>query len=121
VIAFCTDMPALYADSDLVIARAGAMTVSEVAATGLPAIFIPLPHAADNHQFHNAMALAARGGVEIIEQDECEAGALAEHVARTLFDRERLQSMSRAAAGLLPENGENRLLRVLQPWLEAPA
>ncbi len=118
---FCADMPTLYRKTDLLLTRAGAMTVSEVAAAGIPAIFIPLPHAADAHQWHNAQALVARGAARVIEQRECDPGMLAAQIARLLFDTEGLRRMSRAARVLRPQNGEERLLGLLSRWLEVPA
>ncbi|MCK5871914.1 MAG: undecaprenyldiphospho-muramoylpentapeptide beta-N-acetylglucosaminyltransferase [Methylococcales bacterium] len=70
VFAFIDDMPAVYQWADLVICRAGAMTVSEVSACGLPAIFIPLPHAIDDHQSANARYLADDHAALLLPQQE---------------------------------------------------
>jgi len=121
VIEFCDDMPALYAKGDLMVARAGAMTVSEAAAVGMPAIFIPLPHAADNHQFFNARTLACPGAAVVVEQDQCDVDTLAGHIERLMFDTGHLEKMSRAAVKSVPENGGARLLAMLERWLGAPA
>ncbi len=68
LIEYIDDMDSAYANADLVIGRAGALTVSEIASVGLSAIFIPLPHAVDNHQFLNAVFLQSVGAARIIEQ-----------------------------------------------------
>lgn len=68
VVAFIDDMASSYQWADLIICRAGAMTVSEVAAAGLPAIFIPLPHAIDDHQTANAKYLTDAGAGILIAQ-----------------------------------------------------
>ena len=70
VLKFIEDMPAAYQWADLLICRSGAMTVSEVAAAGLPAIFVPLPHAIDDHQTANARYLTdANAGVMLLQKD----------------------------------------------------
>ncbi len=74
---FIEDMREAYAEADLVICRAGAMTVAEVAAVGVAALFIPFPHAVDNHQTHNAAFLAERQAAYILQQSELSAATLA--------------------------------------------
>ena len=65
---FIDDMPAAYAAADLVIARAGAMTLAELAILGKPALLIPLPTAADDHQSKNAAAFADAGAARVLPQ-----------------------------------------------------
>lgn len=74
---FIEDMAEAYAWADLVICRAGAMTVAEVAVVGVAALFIPLPHAIDDHQTANARYLSECGGAWLMPQDELHAAALA--------------------------------------------
>jgi len=121
VLDFCSDMPALYAGADLMLARSGAMSVCEAAAVGLPSIFVPLPHAADNHQFFNATSLVAAGGAELIEQHSLSAGRLAGVIGELLFDAVRLKKMSDAAGRAQPADSEDRMLTVLGRWLEVTA
>ena len=123
VLEFRDDMAGLYAEGDLLLARSGAMTVSEAAAVGMPAVFAPLPHAADHHQHANARVLADRGAAVMLDQDETDADQLAETLDALLFDPRRLERMSRASRGVLPDDGEARMLRMLGLWLgrEAPA
>jgi len=121
VIGFCRDMPSLYASGDLLIARAGAMTVTEAAAVGLPSLFIPLPHAADNHQYHNAMALAGCKAAEILEERHLSASVLASRIEALLFDRSCLEAMSRAARYAMPADATARQLGILANWLEGAA
>jgi len=118
VLDFCRDMPALYATADRMLARSGAMTVCEAAAVGLPCIFVPLPHAADNHQFHNAASLVAAGGALLIEQQGIIPGRLAGVLGELLFDPRRLETMSKAARSAQPADSEARMLGVLGTWLE---
>lgn len=82
--------------ADLVICRAGATTLAELAATGRPAVIVPLPTATDDHQRRNAGALAGAGAAIAIEQHELGGGRLAALVAGLLGDPERRQRMSAA-------------------------
>ena len=101
---FIDDMAAAYDWADLVICRAGALTVSEVAIAGLPAVFIPLPHAIDDHQTKNANWLATRGAALIEPQSTLTAEHLAAVLSSLLEDQQRLMDMGEAARALsLPE------------------
>nr|WP_300999868.1 undecaprenyldiphospho-muramoylpentapeptide beta-N-acetylglucosaminyltransferase [Halomonas sp.] len=93
---FIDDMAKAYEWADLVVCRAGALTVSEVAAAAKPALFIPLPHAVDDHQTANARALVAAGAAQLIPQQEMTAAALAQSLA-TLLDPDTLATMARQA------------------------
>ncbi|MGM0786506.1 MAG: UDP-N-acetylglucosamine--N-acetylmuramyl-(pentapeptide) pyrophosphoryl-undecaprenol N-acetylglucosamine transferase, partial [Thermodesulfobacteriota bacterium] len=77
VSAFFNDMESVYKQADLAVCRAGASTVAEIAAVGLPAIFVPFPHAADDHQAANAEALESAGAAEIIYEKELTGRELA--------------------------------------------
>ena len=94
VSAFITDMVAAYKWADLVICRAGAMTISEIAAIGVPAIFIPLPSAIDDHQTANAHYLTDAGAGLLLKQDNLCPITLAEHIYEAL---KKLDVMSIAA------------------------
>ncbi len=91
---FIDDMVAAYQWADLVICRAGAMTVSEVAAMGIPAIFIPLPSAIDDHQTANAHYLTDAGAGLLLMQNDLNPVTLAEHITEAL---KKLPVMSIAA------------------------
>jgi len=117
VIGFCDEMPALYNRGDLLIARSGAMTVGEAAACGMPSIFVPLPHAADHHQFYNAKAMSDKEAAIIIEQSQCSSIELSEKLKGLLFDPERLTRMSRAASGVAAGDAKQRQLEVLARYL----
>jgi UDP-N-acetylglucosamine--N-acetylmuramyl-(pentapeptide) pyrophosphoryl-undecaprenol N-acetylglucosamine transferase len=94
-LAFIDDMAARYAAADLLICRAGASTIAELAAAGVPAVLIPFPYAVDDHQTHNARFLSERGGAVLIPQPELTPQKLAELLAQ--LDRAKLLSMARAA------------------------
>jgi len=100
VIAFIDDMPQVYQWADLVICRAGAMTISEVAACGLPAIFIPLPHAIDDHQSANAHYLADDKAALILIQKKLTAENLANAITHISNNLESMAIMSKKKARL---------------------
>ena len=100
VFKFIEDMPAAFARADLVVCRSGASTVAEIAAAGKPAVFVPFPRAADDHQRVNAEALARHDAAVVVEESKLEGVWLAETIAALLQDPERLQRMSRAAREL---------------------
>jgi len=100
--AFISDMAQAYAEADLVIARAGAMTVSEVAAAGVAALFIPFPHAVDDHQTGNAQFLVEVQAAWCFQQDQFSPQQLADLLQA--LDRQRLMQMAQAArAAAKPE------------------
>src|SRR5579863_1260469 len=97
---FIEDMPAAFARADLVVCRSGASTVAEITAAGKPAIFVPFPRAADDHQRINAEALAREGAAVVVEESRLQGVWLAETIAALLQDPHRLQQMSQAARSL---------------------
>ena len=78
---FIEDMAEAYSWADLVVCRAGALTVAELCAAGLPALFVPYPAAVDDHQTANARPMAAAGAAAIIQEAELTAASLADRVA----------------------------------------
>jgi len=98
--AYIDDMPAALAQASLVIGRAGALTLAELAIVGCPAILIPLPTAADDHQTENARELAAAGAALILPQGEATGESLADVVAALMADAPRRATMARAMASL---------------------
>ena len=101
---FIEDMPSAFARADLVVCRSGASTVAEIAAAGKPAVFVPFPRAADDHQRVNAEALAKQGAAVVVEESRLDGLWLAETIAALLQDPARLQQMSAAARGLAHPN-----------------
>jgi len=118
VIRFCSDMPTFYSRGDLMVARAGAMTVAEASIVGLPCIFIPLPHAADQHQTFNARSLSDKGAALLAEQDKHDANSLTELLESILFNREALLSMHQQCCQIRMQDAKQRQLDVLSHWLE---
>ena len=101
---FIEDMPSAFARADLVVCRSGASTVAEITAAGKPAIFVPFPRAADDHQRVNAEALASEEAAVVVEESKLEGVWLAETIAALLNDPKRLQAMSEAARSLAHPN-----------------
>lgn len=95
VLAFIEDIAQHYASADLLVCRAGASTVAEIAAVGIAAVLVPYPHSIDDHQSANARFLAERGAALLIPQRELTAQRLAEVLAGCT--RERLLAMAQAA------------------------
>lgn len=106
---FIDDMPAAFARADLVVCRSGASTVAEVAAAGKPAVFVPFPQAADDHQRVNAEALARHGAAVVVEESKLQGLWLAETVAALLQDSHRLHQMSAAARALAHPNAAHEI------------
>lgn len=100
VFKFIDDMPAAFALADLVVCRSGASTVAEITAAGKPAVFVPFPRAADDHQRVNAEALARHGAAVVVEESKLEGVWLAETIAALLQDSQKLQRMGHAAREL---------------------
>ncbi|HEX4451380.1 MAG TPA: undecaprenyldiphospho-muramoylpentapeptide beta-N-acetylglucosaminyltransferase [Kofleriaceae bacterium] len=98
--AFIKDMAAAYATADLVIGRAGATTVAELAIAGKPAVFIPYPFAADNHQVLNAAEMAERGAALMFEQRELTADKLADALRPLFADPAKRAAMGAAMKSL---------------------
>lgn len=99
VSAFIDHMAAAYAWADLVVCRAGAMTIAELAAAGVGSILVPLPSAADDHQTANARFLADRDAAVLLPQSECNAERLAEMIGEVAVNRAMLARMAVNARG----------------------
>jgi UDP-N-acetylglucosamine--N-acetylmuramyl-(pentapeptide) pyrophosphoryl-undecaprenol N-acetylglucosamine transferase len=100
VTAFIDDMPGAFAEADLVVCRAGAGTVSELAAAGRPSILAPFPYAADDHQTANARSLAAAGAARLVPDAEMTGERLAAEVLALARERDVLEKMGEAARRL---------------------
>lgn len=94
VIPFIDDMEQALLWADFLICRAGALTVSEVAAAGIASVMVPYPYAIDDHQTANAQYLEDMGATEIVQESEFESGKLVDALTRILSSRATIQSMS---------------------------
>ena len=111
VVPFIQDMAGAYARAHLVLCRAGATTIAELTACGRPAILVPYPFAAGDHQRGNAEALARKGAALVLPQSELTAQTLARLAGDLLVDRGRLLAMGRAATALGRRGAADLILR----------
>ena len=107
--AFIADMAAAYRDADLLVCRAGALTLAEVCAAGLPSILVPFPQAVDDHQTRNAEYLVERGAAVLLKQSDALAGELQQHLAALAAAPDRMQAMGQAAKALSKPDAAERV------------
>lgn len=112
-VAFLDDMAAAYAQAHLVVSRAGAGAVAELAAAGMPSVLVPFPFAADNHQLRNAEAMQRAKAAVLIEESALSGRQLFETVARLAAAPEELERMSRAARAAARPGAARRAAEVL--------
>ena len=112
VFKFIDDMPKFFGDADLLLCRSGASSVAEITAAGKPAIFVPFPRAADDHQKRNAEALERAGAAVMLEEPNLSSQSLIDAVAKLLNNPKRLQSMSDAARRLSHPNAARDIARM---------
>lgn len=123
-IEFCDylyDMPLKLSAADLVISRAGAMTVTEMARLAKPCIMIPSPHVADNHQYKNAKLLADAGAVRIIREDKATLkveGRIVDEVSELLSDESARNELSRNISAFAGEDAGALILREIRDLLK---
>jgi UDP-N-acetylglucosamine--N-acetylmuramyl-(pentapeptide) pyrophosphoryl-undecaprenol N-acetylglucosamine transferase len=119
VLAFIDKISDAYAWSDLVVCRAGAMTVAEVAAMGRPALFVPFPYAIDDHQTANAEWLVRVGGAELIQESDINEFSLGNKLAH-LAQPEKLQEMARLSSSAAIPDATDRIVRICEELINAP-
>ena len=110
---FIDDMAAAYGAADLVVCRAGALTVSEVAAAGIGALFVSLPHAVDDHQTKNARSLSDSGAAVLLPQSELTAQGLALQLQQLGDNRTQLLAMASRARSLAITDAAERVAECL--------
>ena len=115
LIPYIEDMATAYAWADLVVCRSGALTVAELCAVGLPALFVPYPAAVDDHQTANARPMADVGAAVIIDESMLSAEVLAGQLRAWLSSRDDLQGKAEKARGLARPNA---LMRITELCLE---
>jgi UDP-N-acetylglucosamine--N-acetylmuramyl-(pentapeptide) pyrophosphoryl-undecaprenol N-acetylglucosamine transferase len=118
VMSFCNQMELAYSAADLAIARSGAATLTEIAAFGLPAILVPFPHAAGNHQWHNARVFERAGAARLIEQSQLSGERLAEVVTALLGSNAERQRMAAAAQSLCVADAAERIATLLEQYAD---
>lgn len=120
VVPYLTHIHEAYAAADLVVCRAGAMTLAEIAACGVPAILVPYPFAAYNHQVTNAQNLSERGGAVIILDTDLTGERLGTEIQRLVKDRPTLIKMSSNARRFARPDAAERIARSLLDWASRP-
>jgi UDP-N-acetylglucosamine--N-acetylmuramyl-(pentapeptide) pyrophosphoryl-undecaprenol N-acetylglucosamine transferase len=108
--AFLDDMARQYAQADVVICRAGALTVAELAAAGVASVLVPFPYAVDDHQTHNARFLSEHGAAVLLPQKELNAERLAQLLRE--MTREKLLAMAQAARSLAKPDATQQVAQV---------
>ncbi len=119
VSAYIDDMAAAYAAADLVISRAGAITVAEIAAAGVASILVPYPYAVDDHQTANAQHLSGCGAAIVVPQQTMTSEGLAEILRGLVSDRARLAAMARQARAAAVPDATERVARHCMELLDA--
>ena len=111
---FIDDMPAAFAQADLVICRAGAGAIAELAAAGKPSVLVPLPHAADQHQLRNAEAFANAGAAQLVLDAQMDGGRLFEEVAKYRTQPAELRKMGEHARKFAHPEAARRAAEVME-------
>jgi UDP-N-acetylglucosamine--N-acetylmuramyl-(pentapeptide) pyrophosphoryl-undecaprenol N-acetylglucosamine transferase len=114
VMPYVDQMEKAYAVADLAICRAGAMTIAELTACGVPAILVPYPFATHDHQTVNARGLAERGAAEVIRDDQLTADDLAKRIIHLFQDESRLRRMARNSRAFSRTNAAERLVTSIE-------
>ena len=96
--------------ADLIISRAGAMTITELTAIGRPSILVPYPNAAENHQYYNALTLSNAGAAIIVEDKDLTKERLVEEVSRLYEDRQALSQMEESAKNSAKNNASDVIM-----------
>jgi len=109
VVSFIEDMPAAFGWADLVVCRAGALTIAELSAAGLASLLIPFPYAVDNHQYHNALFLQQQDAAQVFAEDALSPESLALKIRFFQQNRERLVEMAENARAGFQADAAERL------------
>jgi len=117
VVAFTDDMPGRYRWADLALCRAGALTVAELALARLPALFVPYPFAADDHQAANARALAAVGGARVLASRPLVTRDVVEALRELAAEPARLEAMGRALSDRGRPDAARAIVDACTPWV----
>jgi UDP-N-acetylglucosamine--N-acetylmuramyl-(pentapeptide) pyrophosphoryl-undecaprenol N-acetylglucosamine transferase len=118
VLPFIQNMAEAYANADLIICRAGALTVTEVATAGVPAVFVPLPIAVDDHQTANAKYLANAGAALICQQAGMTSDSLAQAL-QPILNRSTLKQMAIKARQLAQPEATQDVSRIILSTIQA--
>lgn len=115
---FIDDMPRCMAACDLVVSRAGAITLSEVQAMGKPCVLIPSPYVAENHQYHNAMSMVNKKAASIIEEKDLNGDVLSKAVDDLVLDKAVLKEYSKNAENMAITDANERIYKIIKDLLK---
>lgn len=119
ILPFMDNLINLLKDSDLIISRAGASTIAEITAIGLPAILVPSPYVTNNHQYKNAKELENRGACKIVTESEFSKEKIINEIDKLFDDKDSYDSMSKNSKKLGIDNSSSRIydeIRKLTRW-----
>ncbi|HHX73967.1 MAG TPA: undecaprenyldiphospho-muramoylpentapeptide beta-N-acetylglucosaminyltransferase [Firmicutes bacterium] len=114
VLPYHAELPVLLSRTSLLVSRAGATTLAELTALGVPAILIPSPNVTNNHQEYNARLLAENGAAVLLREQELSAAGLAASLVELLSDRKRLAAMAAASRALGVPDAAARMTAVIR-------
>lgn len=118
VLPYLDNLPALLKNTDLIVTRAGASTMSEILSLNLPAIFIPSPYVANNHQYYNALEIKNNGGGEIIEEKDLTSTNLASKINLVLGDEKLYNSMKENLAKMSMNNSSDVIYNEIKEMIK---
>ena len=113
IIEYIDNMDIMMAAADVVISRAGAMSVNELQVCGKPSILIPSPYVAENHQFHNAMSLKKIGAAELIEEKDLNKDILLNTILDMFNDKDRLEKMIESAKSTAIVDADRKIAEII--------
>lgn len=112
VVPYVYNIVDMYGKSDIVICRAGATTIAELTASGRPAILIPYPHAAHDHQRTNAEYMQTMGSAEVILEKDLSGKILADKIKYFMYNRDRIKEMAEKSSGLYRQNSAHDIFKL---------
>lgn len=118
VVPYVDGLPSLLKNTDLIVTRAGASTMSEILSLNLPAIFIPSPYVANNHQYYNAMEIKNNGGGEVIEEKYLTSDALISIINEVLNDSEKYETMKNNLKKMSMNNSSDLIYKKLKDLIK---
>ena len=115
---YIRDMHVCMNGADVVIGRAGALSVAETTICGRAAVFVPYPEATGNHQYFNAKAIAEAGGAILAEEKDLDVDEVAEKIKALKDNREELEAMSRASLSCSPKGATDKIYEEIKETLQ---
>lgn len=115
---YIDNMPSCLAAADIVICRAGAITLSELECAGRASILIPSPNVAENHQYHNAMELVNAGAAEILEEKDLSGESLIAKLEKLTSDREKLAEIGKNASDMAIKDANVRIIAEIMSLID---